>query len=90
MVALRFSPAANGTSVGVTAFAPGAILPPIPFIPFTVIAVRNRQWDILAGMGLMFVVFHIVSWFFFDYERREVMRHLTGLLSNRVEAAAAK
>jgi hypothetical protein len=90
VVALRFSPAANGTSVYVTAFAPGAILPPMLFTPGAVITVRNGQWDMLAGMVIVLLVLHVVSWFFFDYERRDVMRHLTGLLSDRVEAPAAK
>jgi hypothetical protein len=72
VVALRFSPAASGTSVYVTAFAPGAILPPMLFMPGAVIAIRNRQWDMLAGMVLVLLALHVVSWIFFECERRDV------------------
>ena len=82
VVVLQVSPSTKGTSIDSIAFAPCAILMPIPFILVSVIAIRNGQWDMLGILWLIWAAFHAISLVFYERERREVIAHLIGLWSS--------
>ncbi len=81
VVRVRIASTSAGTSIEIAAYAPGVLLPVAALAPLMFIGARNGQWSIVGGMFLVLLVFHCVSWFFFDLERRDIVRQLSRLTS---------
>jgi hypothetical protein len=81
VVRLRILSQIDETSLEVVFVAPCSVLALIVFTPLLWIAVKNRQWSIVGGISLFLFIYHCIMWLFFEYERRDVLRHISSLIS---------
>jgi hypothetical protein len=66
----------DGSSVEGVVFAPGAVLLPLIFIPWMIVASLNKQWEMIAAVALVMACLHIVLWLCYVLEKRSLIESL--------------